>query len=103
LTTVGTLNGADKGQKGEAMIVSIPVNTKPQTYHDFQIENCCLQHVVAFVLNLPSRTAGFGQGLDISINNAMRSGPRIAIDHLAILVGGGQFKPVDHEGIIGIA
>ena len=44
-----------------------------------------------------------GEVLDVVLADQMGSGPGVVVEHFALLVGSGQFAPVDHQGIVGIA
>src|SRR5260370_31409061 len=61
-----------------------------------------LECVVVLILDLPSSASRLGYFGDIVLIDCVGSGPCIAINHFAILVGRDEFKPVDQQRIVAI-
>ena len=62
-----------------------------------------LERIVVLILDFPSRAASGGKLGDVVFRDPMGRRPGIVEEHRVVLIGGDEFAPVDHQGIIGIA
>jgi hypothetical protein len=62
-----------------------------------------LERIVVFVLDFPATAPARHQGDDVVGVDRLGTRPRVAVEHLALGIGGGEFAPADQPGVFPVA
>ncbi len=69
----------------------------------FEVIAFGVEDVMVLVFDFPARPARRHQADDVIVRDGVAGGKGVVVEAIALTIGGGQFAPVDPQGVVAVA